>query len=118
MADDQVKPNHPPVFCSQSTHKLLTAFSQASMLHIRNGGKVKIDPAQFNESYMMHGSTSPQYSMIASLDVATKMMDDNGETMTRDIIREAFQLRANSPPSNGVQRKKDWFFRHVAAGPR
>jgi arginine/lysine/ornithine decarboxylase len=29
------------------------------MLHIRNGGKTKVDPVQFNEAYMMHGSTSP-----------------------------------------------------------
>ncbi|MEG2076286.1 MAG: Orn/Lys/Arg decarboxylase N-terminal domain-containing protein, partial [Victivallaceae bacterium] len=34
MADTPLKPNDPPIFCSQSTHKLLTAFSQASMLHI------------------------------------------------------------------------------------
>ena len=93
MADGEVKPDDPPIFCSQSTHKLLTAFSQASMLHIKNGGTVKINPVEFNESYMMHGSTSPQYNMIASLDVATKMMDDNGEVMMRDIIREAIQLR-------------------------
>ena len=47
------------------------------MLHIRSGSKVKINPDEINESYMMHGSASPQYSMIASLDVATKIMDDN-----------------------------------------
>ena len=58
------------------------------MLHIRNGSNEKIDPDMFNESYMMHGSTSPQYSMIASLDVATKMMDDTGETMMNDTIIE------------------------------
>ena len=100
-----------PVFCSQSTHKLLTAFSQASMLHIRNGAERSIDPVLFNESYMMHGSTSPQYSMIASLDVATRMMEDNGKTILGDIIREAIQLRRKiAGLERDFRRNGDWFF--------
>ena len=100
-----------PVFCSQSTHKLLTAFSQASMLHIRNGSERQIDPVLFNESYMMHGSTSPQYSMIASLDVATKMMEDNGITILGDIILEAVQLRRKMADlERNLHRNGDWFF--------
>ena len=111
MESGKVKPDDPPVFCSQSTHKLLTAFSQASMLHIKNGGKVKIDPVLFNESYMMHGSTSPQYNMIASLDVATKMMADNGETMMQDIILEAVQLRKEVVRlQREFRENNDWFF--------
>lgn len=111
MADGPVKPDDPPIFCSQSTHKLLTAFSQASMLHIKDGGTVKINPDEFNESYMMHGSTSPQYNMIASLDVATKMMDDQGETLMHDIIREAVQLRKKVAELNREFRDKgSWFF--------
>ncbi len=98
MADDDRNKEHPPIFVSHSTHKLLTAFSQASMLHIRNGSHVSIDPDMFNESYMMHGSTSPQYSMIASLDVATKMMDDNGEIIWNDTIVEAIRLRKKWSP--------------------
>jgi histidyl-tRNA synthetase len=81
------------------------------MLHIRNGVDRKIDPVLFNESYMMHGSTSPQYSMIASLDVATKMMDDNGPTILGDIIREAIQLRRKMADLERDFRKNgDWFF--------
>lgn len=41
MTDDQFGKRHPPVFVAQSTHKLLTAFSQSSMLHIKNGGNAK-----------------------------------------------------------------------------
>jgi len=113
MTDDNLDENHPPIFCSHSTHKLLTAFSQASMLHIKNGGKIKINPDEFNESYMMHGSTSPQYNMIASLDVATKMMDDNGEVMMNDIIIEAIQLRKkviSILDDLKKENKNDWFF--------
>ncbi len=113
MTDDDLKKNHPPIFCSHSTHKLLTAFSQSSMLHIKNGGEVKIEPDEFNESYMMHGSTSPQYSMIASLDVATKMMQDNGEVMLNDIIIEAIQLRKKMiliQDELKERNQNDWFF--------
>jgi len=113
MTDDDLDENHPPIFCSQSTHKLLTAFSQASMLHIKNGGKIKIDHDEFNESYMMHGSTSPQYIMIASLDVATRMMDDNGQTMMNDIILGAVRLRqkvVNIEKNLQRKNKNDWFF--------
>ncbi|MBC8320796.1 MAG: hypothetical protein H8E34_08750 [Bacteroidetes bacterium] len=113
MTDDDLKDHHPPIFCSHSTHKLLTAFSQASMLHIKNGGTVKIVPDEFNESYMMHGSTSPQYSMIASLDVATKMMQDNGDIMLNDIIIEAIQLRKKMILILDELKEKnenDWFF--------
>jgi lysine decarboxylase/arginine decarboxylase len=113
MTDDDLKENHPPIFCSHSTHKLLTAFSQSSMLHIKNGGTVKIVPDEFNESYMMHGSTSPQYSMIASLDVATKMMQDNGEVMLNDIIIEAIQLRKKIiliQDELKEENQDDWFF--------
>jgi len=118
MTDDDLDENHPPIFCSQSTHKLLTAFSQASMLHIKNGGKIKINHDEFNESYMMHGSTSPQYIMIASLDVATRMMDDNGQTMMNDIILGAVRLRQKvvniekKPPKEKQERLVLW---HVAA---
>ncbi len=113
MADDDLNKEHPPIFVSHSTHKLLTAFSQASMLHIRNGSHVSIDPDMFNESYMMHGSTSPQYSMVASLDVATKMMDDNGEIMFNDTIIEAIHLRKKMVTIlKDLQKKNanDWFF--------
>lgn len=102
------------VFCSQSTHKLLTAFSQASMIHVKFPKVInqpEYDPQifhdLFNESYMMHGSTSPQYSMIASLEVASKMMYDNGRTAWNDIIEEAIELRRKI---SDIKVKQDWFF--------
>lgn len=94
MTDTGEKPNHPPVFATQSTHKLLAAFSQASMIHVKNGGKEKIDHDLFNEAYMMHGSTSPNYTMIASLDVATRMMKGQlGYHLMNETIEEAIIFR-------------------------
>ena len=83
----------PLIFCSQSTHKLLTALSQSSMLHIRNGSRLQVNPAAFNEAYMMYASTSPQYSMIASLDTATEMMKKDGFRLSHRMICGAVELR-------------------------
>ncbi len=107
------------VFCSQSTHKLLTAFSQASMIHVKLPKSIKYSAAArenfhdlFNESYMMHGSTSPQYSMVASLEVATKMMLDNGDVLFEDIIEEAIELRRKIAwIQEDLAKQKDWFFK-------
>ena len=110
MTPDENK-EHPPVFTSHSTHKLLNAFSQGSMLHIKNGDQESIVPDEFNEAYMMHGSTSPNYPMIASLDVSTKMMHDNGKQMSHDNILDAIELRQKMVAiQKEFAAKGDWFF--------
>ncbi len=102
---------HPPIFASHSTHKLMAAFSQASMLHVKNGTKVKVDPEIFNEAYMMYGSTSPQYNMIASLDVTSSMMDFNGKELINDTIVEAVELRKRIMQIHHQEVEKGgWFF--------
>ena len=78
MHDRTPAAGDPTIFATQSTHKLLAAFSQASMIHIRPSERAPVEPSRFNEAYMMHGSTSPFYPMIACLDVATAMMDGPG----------------------------------------
>ncbi|WP_281614514.1 Orn/Lys/Arg decarboxylase N-terminal domain-containing protein [Flammeovirga sp. SubArs3] len=110
MTPDENK-EHPPVFTSHSTHKLLNAFSQGSMLHIKNGDKETIVPDEFNEAYMMHASTSPNYPMIASLDVSTKMMHDNGVQMSHDNILDAIELRQKMVRiQKEFLQKGEWFF--------
>lgn len=100
------------VTVTHSTHKLLAALSQASMIHIRSG-KVPVKPALFNEAFMMHTSTSPQYSIIASIDVSSKMMDDAGEYLTDESISEAIAFRqAMVRLSNELRERdpSDWWF--------
>ncbi len=80
------------VTTTHSTHKCLAALSQASMIHIRPG-RVPVEPAMFNESFMMFTTTSPNYSVIASTDVSAKMMDDAGPALTDECIREAIDFR-------------------------
>ena len=102
--------NKPTIFATQSTHKLLAAFSQASMIHILDG-RNPISHERFNESLMMHSSTSPFYAIIASNDVSAAMMDSNGKALTEDAIKEAVYFRKTVARINHEMRQKDtWFF--------
>ena len=105
-------PDDATVTVTHSTHKLLAALSQASMIHIRSG-RIPVVPALFNEAFMMHTSTSPQYSIIASTDVSAKMMDDAGPALTDECIREAIDFRkAMLRIGRDLDRRKsgDWWF--------
>ncbi|MBN1236275.1 MAG: hypothetical protein JW999_09555 [Methanotrichaceae archaeon] len=110
--------NTPTLFAVQSTHKMLPAFSMASMIHVRvneKNEKAKLEHDQFNEAFMMHGTTSPFYPMIASIDVATSMMDDPaGRTMMNETIKEAIGLRkaivSVSKRIMASGEKHKWFF--------
>ncbi len=83
----------PTVFATQSTHKVLAAFSQGSMLHVRHG-RGPVDHSRFNEAFMMFTSTSPQYTIIASLDVAARMMaGHSGKFLIEEAIEEAVVFR-------------------------
>ena len=109
----------PSVFATQSTHKLLAALSQASMIHVRDG-RNPIEHNRFNEAFMMHASTSPQYAIIASNDVSAAMMDGpGGETLTGESIREAVAFRRLIARLNADYAEQgEWFVNGMAAGCR
>ena len=82
------------VFSTQSTHKLLAGLSQASQILVQDAENSKLDRDVFNEAYLMHTSTSPQYAIIASCDVAAAMMEEPGGTaLVEESIREALDFR-------------------------
>ncbi len=82
------------VFSTQSTHKLLAGLSQASQILVQDAENNKLDRDIFNEAYLMHTSTSPQYSIIASCDVAAAMMEEPGGTaLVEESITEALDFR-------------------------
>lgn len=104
-------PDHPTVFATQSTHKLLAALSQASMIHVKDGERVPFDPPRFNESFMMHTSTSPQYGIIATLDAASRMMAGRGGTaLVGETISEANAFRQALAEVRAKLPADDWFF--------
>jgi len=103
--------DRPTVFATQSTHKLLAALSQASMIHIRDG-RNPVEHNRFNEAFMMHASTSPQYAIIASNDVSAAMMDGpGGLALTGESIREAVAFRRLVARLNAdFAAQGEWFF--------
>ncbi|MFG3223807.1 Orn/Lys/Arg decarboxylase N-terminal domain-containing protein [Kitasatospora sp. NPDC048194] len=87
-------PQRPTVFSTQSTHKLLAALSQSAMVHVRSAPRAPVEHERFNEAFMMHGTTSPFYPGIASLDVATAMMDGpQGQWLIDEAVTEAIRFR-------------------------
>ncbi len=105
-------PQGPTVFSTHSTHKLLAAFSQASYIHVREGRR-PMSHARFNEAFMLHGSTSPFYPIIASNEVAASMMDGpGGLALTRESIDEAVSFRqVIGRIGREFAKQKTWFFR-------
>ena len=101
----------PLVFTTHSTHKLLAAFSQASMIHVQDGGARQLDRDRFNEAFMMHISTSPQYSIIASLDVASAMMEGPaGRSLLQEMFDEALSFRRALANLRQHIAADDWWF--------
>ncbi|WP_298264629.1 Orn/Lys/Arg decarboxylase N-terminal domain-containing protein [Acidocella sp.] len=99
------------VFATQSTHKLLAALSQASMIHMRDGRR-PVPHERFNEAFMMHASTSPQYAVIASNDVSAAMMEGPaGTALIEESIQEAIAFRQMMARMQAqFTAKDDWFF--------
>ena len=101
----------PATFATQSTHKLLAAFSQASMVHLLDGEGL-VSRTALEEAFMMHTSTSPQYGIIASLDVASRMMEGpQGTALVDETVGEALTFRRELAANANQCAPGDWCFR-------
>ena len=99
------------VFSTQSTHKLLAGLSQASQILVQDAENYKLDRDIFNEAYLMHTSTSPQYSIIASIDVAAAMMEAPGGTaLVEESLMEALDFR-RAMRKVDEEWGADWWFK-------
>jgi len=98
------------VYSTQSTHKLLAGLSQASQILVQDSETEKLDRPQFNEAYHMHSSTSPQYAIIASCDVAAAMMEPPGGTaLVEESLDEAVEFR-RAMRKVDAEYADSWFF--------
>jgi ornithine decarboxylase len=111
----------PGIIATQSTHKQLASFSQASQIHIKDkhirGQRRRVEHRRFNESFLQHASTSPFYPLFASLDVGAQMMKGrSGEVLWDDTIRLGIELRKKlrAVRAEFERREQDparhWFF--------
>ncbi len=99
------------VFSTQSTHKLLAGLSQASQILVQDAEGIQLDRDVFNEAYLMHTSTSPQYSIIASCDVAAAMMEAPGGTvLVEESLMEALDFR-RAMRKVDEEWGADWWFK-------
>ena len=126
IAEDRPRDPETMVFSTQSTHKLLAGLSQASQILVQDAVHRQLDRFRFNESYLMHMSTSPQYAIIASCDVAAAMMEQpGGRALVEESISEALDFR-RAMRKVGREFGDSWWFRvwgpdafdHVGVGNR
>ncbi|SFG81598.1 arginine decarboxylase [Duganella sp. CF458] len=111
IGKDRPRAKESMIFSTQSTHKLLAGLSQASQVLVRDSETVKLDKDAFNEAYLMHTSTSPQYSIIASCDVAAAMMEAPGGTaLVEESILEALDFR-RAMKKIDEEWGQDWWFK-------
>ncbi len=111
MGKKRTRPKSSVVYSTQSIHKLLAGISQASQVLVQDSQKVKLDRHLFNEAYLMHTSTSPQYSIIASCDVAAAMMEPPGGTaLVEESIAEALDFR-RAMRKIAAEYGDDWWFK-------
>ncbi|HNZ02871.1 MAG TPA: arginine/lysine/ornithine decarboxylase [Myxococcota bacterium] len=99
------------VFSTQSTHKLLAGLSQASQILVQDSETRQLDRDVFNEAFLMHTSTSPQYAIIASCDVAAAMMEQpGGKSLVEESIKEALDFR-RAMRKVEAEWGDDWWFK-------
>ena len=114
-------PHSPGVIATQSAHKQLASFSQASQIHTKDGHirgqERRVEHRRMNESFLLHASTSPFYPIFASLDVGAQMMKGrSGMVLWDDTVRLGIELRKKIRAirrefeSKEEDPKKRWFF--------
>ena len=75
---------------AQSTHKILGAMTQCSMLHARHH---RIDVQKLKTMISLVQSTSPNYLLLASLDVARRQMAVEGKALLKRAVDLSIWLR-------------------------
>jgi arginine decarboxylase len=102
MADpDQVRVR---VYATQSTHKTLTSLRQGSMIHVYDEDFEQKVSDSFHEAYMTHTSTSPNYQIVASLDVGRRQVELEGYELVEATIGLSMILRERVREHPAVSR--------------
>lgn len=94
----ELNENDPGIMVTQSVHKQLAGFSQASQIHKKDnhikGQERFVSHKKLNNAFMMHASTSPFYPLFASLDVNARIHQGNaGKMMWMDCVKVGIEVR-------------------------
>jgi len=74
----------------QSTHKMLTSFTQSSMIHF-NTNKVSLE--KFKYYLTVFQSSSPSYLLMSSLDIALNIAINDGEKLVNDYFENYLEFK-------------------------
>lgn len=77
--------------CAQSTHKILGAMTQCSMLQVQGA---RLDLQRAADVMSVLTTTSPNYLLMASLDAARAQLQAHGRQMAEQAVAAAEKLRA------------------------
>jgi ornithine decarboxylase len=121
MRIERLDADMPGLFSTQSVHKQGAGLSQASQIHKRDehlrGQKRFVNHKRFNESFLMHASTSPFYPLFASLDVNAKVHEGRaGEALWDRCIELGIEMRKKLRQfgryyaQTGDGPEEQWFF--------
>ena len=120
MGLEDLDENSPGIIATQSTHKQLAGFSQASQIHVKDnhmkGNSRRVEHRRFNEMFMLHSSTSPFYPLFASLDVCAQIhKGKTGEILWDDTIKLGIEVRKKirelqKKYADDPDETKRWFF--------
>ena len=120
MGIEDLDENSPGIIATQSTHKQLAGFSQASQIHFKDnhikGLTRRVEHRRFNEMFMLHASTSPFYPLFASLDVCAQIhKGKSGEILWDDTIKLGIEVRKKIRSLQNKYAQDDninnrWFF--------
>ncbi len=100
------------VYSTQSTHKTLTSLRQGSMIHVHDQDFKGEVEQSFHEAYMTHTSTSPNYQIIASLDVGRRQVELEGFEFVQHQVEAAMSMRKAISTHPLLQK----YFKVLAAG--
>ncbi|MDW4548698.1 aminotransferase class I/II-fold pyridoxal phosphate-dependent enzyme [Defluviimonas sp. D31] len=99
-------------YATQSTHKTLTSLRQGSMIHVNDQDFKGEVEQSFREAYMTHTSTSPNYQIIASLDVGRRQVELEGFEFVQRQVEAAMSMRKAIATHPLLQK----YFKVLAAG--
>ena len=92
------------VYATQSTHKTLTSLRQGSMIHVYDQDYGRRVAEAFEDAYMTHTSTSPNYQILASLDVGRRQVELEGYELVQKTVALAMTLRERVQESPELRR--------------
>lgn len=94
-------------YTTHSTHKTLTSLRQGSMIHVHDQDFRQKVEVLFDEAYMTHTSTSPNYQILASLDIGRRQAELEGYEFVNKQLELAMTLRQSAYQSERLRKYFD-----------